>query len=262
MFPLVMVLMAAVIDVRTFVAHRTDMARNLYTLAEMLAGGPLWREARLRNAAVLAVERLRGSAVEGEGNTAGWMRVVVVTRGRDDPGDPAATPARNADGDLCNPTPVPPTPRFCEPEVLYELDGDTATAGTQRFLWNDGGLCGNGGGAAWFEPASLPAMPAAGGRFAANARVLPAEGQDPDGDGPAAPPAQNDWPSRNMNAQQWWVLVEICTNFAGGNSSPGLFGGAMAGFALSAFDASAATLLRRQAWGGSGDLDNCDWCGA
>ena len=146
--PFALVLTAAIMDLRAFAAVRADVAREMYTVAEIVAGAGLWpvatAEAGLRKTMRAAASRLSGctlaelEAATPCGLTAGWMRVVVVARPRDDPGDPTATPpvpaepARNSDGNLCNPATPPP---FCEPEVLLEVDFDEATAGIQRAAW-------------------------------------------------------------------------------------------------------------------------------
>lgn len=255
--PFALVLMAAVVDLRSFAAHRLDIAREFYTVAEVVANSASWPSATaqtaLRKTVNAAVNRLRG-------NTSGWMRVAVVARPRDNPGDSTAVPpvpatqARNSDNNLCNPATNPP---FCEPEVLREVDFDPVASGTQYAEWgggtSDGNSCSD----------ITPRMPVEGNQFAREAVVLPNEDADPDGDGPEAAPASSDWISRNLESDAWWVVVEICTHFGGGTSTPGLFAGGMAGFAMEAFDASAAgARLQRVAWGALDPLDDCAWCGA
>lgn len=264
--PFALILMAAIVDIRAFAMHRADIAREMYTVAEIVSGAGTWdaatAEQALRNTMLAAENRL-------DGNTAGWMRVVVVARPRDNPGDPTATPpvtaapARNSDGALCNPA-APATPPFCEPEVLWELDTDNNTAGVQRAEWNGGGDCGN-------VPSQLPAGAGAGQANAQFPRgtappncagqVLPNECADPDGAGPAPAPAHSAWVSRTLNSDEWWAVVEICTHFGGGTSEVRLFEGAVAGFTMDAFSAR-AVLLRRVAWGSLDDLNDCTWCGA
>lgn len=268
--PFALVLMAAVMDLRAFAAHRSDIAREMYTVAEMVAGSATWPAATapdaLRKVVRAAASRLRGCPITETnpcGRTAGWMRVVVVARPRDVPADPTATPpvpspvpARNSDGNPCNPAP-PATPPFCEPEVLREVDMDTATTGVQRAEWGgtaaDGNLC----------VTTLSGMPAQGSDFGSTQVVLPNEDGDPDGDGPAPAPAPTAWISRTLNADEWWAVVEVCTHFGGGTSTPGLFEGGMAGFAMDTFDASGSGAWRRRvAWGSHESLDDCTWCGA
>lgn len=260
--PFALILMAAIVDLRAFAAHRADIAREIYTVAEIVAGAATWdaatAEAALRNTMQAAENRLAR-------NTAGWMRVVVVARPRDNPGNPPATPAvpaRNSDGNLCNPAAAPP---FCEPEVLWELDTDTNIAGLQRAEWNNVGDC-----------ATVPSLlPANGAQFPRGTpppncagQVLPNECADPDGAGPAPAPAHSDWVSRTLNSEEWWAVVEVCTHFGGGDSNPGPFGGGMfRGIEVfdtfaEPFDARFAVLLRRVAWGALEPLNDCTWCGA
>ncbi len=258
--PFALVLTAAIMDLRAFAAHRSDIAREIYTVAEIVAGAGLWAaasaDAGLRKTMAAASTRLQQ-------NTSGWMRVVVVARPRDDPGDPTATPpvlatpARNSDGNLCNPAANPP---FCEPEVLAEVDFDAATAGIQRAEW--GGAASDGNRCATTDSG----MPVEGATFGRDAVVLPNEAADPDGSGPTPPPAATDWVSRTLNSDEWWAVVEVCTHFGGGTSTPGLFEGAMSGLTTSVlrtFDVTGSgAWLQRVAWGSHESLDDCTWCGA
>ena len=187
------------------------------------------------------------------------MRVVVVARPRDDPGDPTATPPvpgrtgpQLRRQSLHTATPPP----FCEPEVLLEVDFDAATAGIQRAAW--GGTADNA------CATTLSGM--AGRRRAIWQRcrraAQPRMGT-PDGDGPAPAPAPTDWVSRTLNSDEWWAVVEVCTHFGGGTSTPGLFEGAMWAGGLEQFDATGSGAWRRRiAWGSHEALNDCTWCGA
>ena len=266
--PFALVLMAAIMDLRSFTLYQADLDRELYTVAEVIAGAGSWdattAEDALRKVMRAGADRLRGCPLQNAdacGRSAGWMRVVVIARPRDDPGDPSATPpepavpATNSDGDNCNPTSG--TAPFCEPEVLFEVDFDTATAGIQRAEWGgdatDNNLCAG----------SASGMPNEGAQFGRNVVVLPNEAADPDGDGPDPAPQPTEWISRELTSDEWWTVVEVCTHFAGGTSTPGMFGGGMTGFALNAFDVSGSGALpRRVAWGATEVLDDCNWCGA
>lgn len=267
--PFALVLMAAIVDLRAFSMHRADVDRELYTVAEMVAGAGRWDATTapnaLRKVMRAAADRLRGCPVEDAGrcgHTAGWLRVAVVARARDDPGDASATPPRpavaatNSEGNLCNPTTG--TPPFCEPVMLFEVDFDAATAGVQRAEWggdqSEGNLCAD----------ALTGLPTnIGDQFGANAVVLPNEDADPDGAGPATPPAASNWTSRNLDADEWWAVVEVCTHFAGGTSAPDLFQGGMAGLAIEALDLSGSGAYpRRVAWGSLDSVVSCTWCGA
>ena len=250
--PFALVLMAAIMDLRGFAMHRSDIAREMYTIAEVVAGAGLWpaatAEAGLRKTMRAAVSRVSGCTLaefdDGTrcGKTAGWMRVVVIARPRDDPGDPAATPpvpatpARNSDGNLCNPTASPP---FCEPEVLMEVDLDGTTAGIQRAEWNNGGDCGACG--ATCPGSSMPTREGQqfprGDVMTGAGAVLPNEGGDPT-------QTHDDWVSRTLNPDEWWAVVEVCTHFGGGDSTPSLFEGAFSN-ALFGMQESAGAGFRR-----------------
>ena len=265
--PFAFVLMAAIVDLRSFAMHRTDIDRELYTVAEIVSGSARWSAASapaaLRKIGLAAADRLRGCPISNTGacgHTSGWLRVAVVVRPKDDPGDPTATPpvpatpATNSAGALCNPTAG--TAPFCEPEMLHEIDFDTMTTGIQRIEW--GGGAGDGNQCATTQ-SGMPANE--GDQFAADAVVLPNEAADPDGDGPASPPARADWISRNIAADEWWTVVEACTHFSGGTSTPSLFQGGMTGFALETLDvAGSGAHARRVAWGSIESLDGCIWC--
>ena len=190
------------------------------------------------------------------------MRVAVIARARDDPGDASATPpepavpATNSAGALCNPTAG--TPPFCEPVMLFEVDFDAATAGVQRAQWGgtaaDGNLCAT-------TQSGMPAN--AGTQFGRDDVVLPNEDGDPDGDGPESAPAASEWTSRNLDDDEWWAVVEVCTHFAGGTSTPGLFQGGMAGLAVETLDVSGSGAYpRRVAWGSLDAVADCTWCAA
>ena len=283
--PFALLLMAAIVDLRAFAAHRTDIAREIYTVAEIVAGAALWdattAPAALRKTMLAAATRLSGcTAAELRnnnpcGHTAGWMRVAVVARPRDDPGDPTASPAEppvpanNTAGNPCNPAP-PATPPFCEPNLLYEVDFNATTTGVQRADW--GGAAADGNACAQTNADTRMPQPTANPptvdiydttrRFAEEQQVLPNEDADPDGDGPAPAPAPSAWVSRTLNSDEWWAVVEVCTHFGGGTSTPGLFAGGMAGFAMDAFDAAGSGAWRRRvAWGAHETLDDCTWCG-
>ena len=275
--PFALLLMAAIVDLRAFAAHRTDIAREIYTVAEIVAGAALWDATTapdaLRKTMLAAVTRLSGcTAAELRnntpcGHTAGWMRVAVVARPRHDPTvpDDPSTPsidesitAKNSAGADCNPAP-PATPPFCEPELLREVDFDATTAGVQRADWGGGAADDN----ACAETNADTRMPAQGVQFARDAVVLPNEDADPDGPGPALAPDSTAMVSRTLNSDEWWAVVEICTHFGGGTSTPGLFAGGMAGFTMQAFDAAGSGAWRRRvAWGAHESLDDCTWCGA
>ncbi|MCY3596306.1 MAG: hypothetical protein OXG71_02555, partial [Rhodospirillales bacterium] len=143
--PFVLVLLAAVWDLRQHISFRTELSREMYTVAEAISDAP--SGASPLESAVLAVEeRFRTRSDSGR------VRVVVAGRGTQRPG-----------GIPC-PTPV----TWCLPEVLAAYPASAAdTVGT----WSTGGsnIC----------PSAGDPLPAVGSHFAAGQRMLPQEGMAP-----------------------------------------------------------------------------------
>ena len=172
--PFVLALLAAVWDLRQFIAYRTDLAREMYVLAEAVAndtGG----SAPLRQALQAAEDRFEPRSPSGS------IHAVVVVRG-----------AERADGTSC------PDGAWCPPMVRVAWPRTAAdTAGT----WSEGAdnPC---------APAAGGPFPARGAHFAAGQRVLPDEGAAGTPGDPAL--AEADWVSRNIAAEAWWVVVDTC----------------------------------------------------
>ena len=256
--PFVLVLMAAIWDIRAYTAHRTDLAREIYAVAEMLAAGgdADWTDAEKAaaslNIVTAAAERLDDRSV-------GWLRAIVVTRLQDDAGPPAVE-ATNSEGRDCDAaadgvddpdttwddTEAP----WCEPEVRWQIGRQT---------WGDQGACAN----------IASRLPAEGATFTTTQQVLPHENTDPDGTGPLAAPTHDEWVSRSLEDDEWWVVVETCSHFGrdanpnDGVASPGLIlpGIENIGLGGAVFDAR-LTIYSRVAWGALDALDECawDWC--
>lgn len=78
--PFLLVLMAAVWDLRQFTAHRTDLARELYVVSEILAAGGDWDQDAL--AADGEATQVLSRVQERMGRSgAGWAEAAVVQRG-------------------------------------------------------------------------------------------------------------------------------------------------------------------------------------
>lgn len=254
--PFLVVLMAAIWDIRSYTAYRTDVAREMYTVAQLLttAGRNDWTtDTQKRNA---ATNILAAAANRLDDRSVGWLRAVVVTRLQDVVGPPAVE-ATNSEGRDCDATVATvddpdtawddTTTPWCEPLVRQEIGMQT---------WGDQGAC-----------LDIPSqLPAAGATFAANQSVLPHEDADPDGNGPLTAPPHQQWVSRSLIADEWWVVVEICSHFgrdANPNDdidSPGLLlpGIERVGLGGNFFDAR-LTLRNRVAWGALEELDECNW---
>ena len=247
--PFLLMLMAAIWDVRAYTAYRTDSAREMYAVAELLAasGDDTWTAMEKTDAATniinAATARLDDSSV-------GWLRAVVVTRQQ-----ATSTPVLNSEGRDCDDTPAdvddPDTPvdettvPWCEPVVRREIAWAT---------WGDQGGC-----------ATIDSsLPATGAVFAQDELVLPHEDADPDGDGPLTAPTHDQWVSRSLAGDEWWVVVETCSHFgrdADPNdavSSPGLLLPGIEDISATFFDAR-LTIYNRVAWAAFDELDECHW---
>ena len=253
--PFVLVLMAAIWDIRSYTAYRTDLAREMYAVAEMLAaaGDADWTNAE-QTAASLNI--IRAAAARLDDSSVGWLRAVVVTRLQDDAGPPVVE-ATNSEGRDCDDAvdgvddpdtawdeTVAP---WCEPEVRWQIG---------REVWGDQGACAN----------VASRLPAEGATFASTEQVLPHEGADPDGTGPLLAPTHDQWVSRALGEDEWWVVVETCSHFGrdadpnDGVSSASLIlpGIENIGLGGNFFDARLA-IYNRVAWGALDALDECAW---
>ena len=218
MVPFILVLAAAVWDLRVFTAYRTDVARELFVIAELIANGGAWAtDTAVQNVIEAAAARL------GE-TSAGVLHVAVVTR--------ATT---RHDGSACV-----NDDQWCAPMVrkaFYDTDFSVGT-----------GDCG-----------SIPRiLPDEGDLFAADVTVLTFEDADPDGPGPEVAPSVDEWVSRNMQPEEWWVVVDSCSHFGEGQQSR-LIGRRFMNLGLAALDVS-PVMQRRSAWGSIDDLTDCVWC--
>ena len=210
--PFILVLTAAIWDIRAFTAYRTDVAREIYAVAQVIAGAE-WSDASpLDVVADQAIRRL-------ELSSAGGIRVAVVTRGTESsPGVPCAAGV------------------WCEPMVTVHWPA----APDDWRAWQGG--CPT-------SAATGLTLPPAGVHFGAGEAVLPNED-----DGSAA----DTWLSRNLTDEDWWVVVDTCSQFGLG-TRPGLIGGRFVNLGLRVLDAS-VVMQRRAVWPSSRPLNECDWC--
>ena len=226
MAPFVLMLSGFVWDVRAYISHRTDLAREVYVIAEVVAGAaanPLARtsdpnDQRLVDAFIDRFAR-RG---------AGTVDVAVVRRG-----------ATRHDGVTPCPDPDGTSATWCPPTVTVRWPPATAR---DEGRWQDarrrltvGGDCAG--------PATLPAE---GADFAANVPMLPNE---------AATGNEDDWPSRRMLAEEWWVVVDVCLH-----PGPGVFTGRLIQAGYETVDFGSYTTRFRAAWRSIHDAATCDWC--
>ena len=217
--PFILVLTAAVWDLRTFTAYRTDVAREIFIIAELVANGGNWSS---DTSVVNVINATRARMGE---TSAGVLHVAVVTR--------ATT---RHDGTACV-----NDDQWCAPFVVkafYDRD----------FIPNGTGDCQN-------FPRTLPDE---GDLFADDATVLPFEDADPDGAGPEAAPSVDEWVSRNMQPEEWWVIVDSCSHFGEG-PRPRLIGKRFMNMGLAWIDVT-PVMQKRSAWGSIDDLSDCVWC--
>lgn len=216
--PFILVLSAAVWDLRVFTAYRTDIARELFVIAELIANGTVW-------ASDTSVENVIEAAAARLGETsAGVLHVAVVTR--------ATT---RHDGTTCV-----NDDQWCAPMVTKAFYDNDFPSGT--------GDCAN----------VARILPDEGDLFAADATVLTFEDADPDGAGPLIAPTVDEWVSRNMQPQEWWVVVDSCSHFGEGPRSR-LIGRRFMQLGLASLNV-APVMYRRAAWGSIDDLSDCVWC--
>ena len=244
MVPFVLVMMGLIWDLREYTSHRTELAREMYVVAEVIANeaGP--------HSGVSPIEGVVGQAIEalghrGAGNvrnglrarSAGRISVAVIVRGDRRPGDSVGNPA-------CRDEDIPCLPRLAD---IWPPKSPAAEAA--KGTWNGGGDCARSE-QVLSDP--IQALPDVGDHFPQGQPVLPNE--VPENGSP--PPLEEIWPSRNLRLQEWWVLVDTCFH-----SDPGLFGG-MALRGLEFFDVSDSSFVirRRAAWGSVHDYSDCNWC--
>ncbi len=216
--PFILVLSAAIWDLRVFTAYRTDVARENYVIAELIANGGTWTsDASVENVIEAAAERLGATSH-------GVLHVALVTRA-----------AARHDGTACV-----DDSDWCAPMVTRAFYDYAFPGGA--------GDCRN----------IARILPDEGDRFDVNATVLPFEGADPDGAGPDPAPSVDQWVSRNIQPEEWWIVVDSCSHFGEGPRSR-LIGGRFMNMALATLDVS-PVMQRRSAWVAIDDLSECVWC--
>ena len=233
MFPFVLVMAGLIWDLREYIGHRTDLAREMYVVAEMIANEEDYEEGDKdkRTPIEAAVEQAK---VILERRGAGAVSVTVVARG-DRRDHAAATKDAACDDDTA----------WCLPRARLRWpdasdDDEVASAEWEWIRGGDLNGCEN------FDP---PLLPDEGDHFPTTMPVLPHEGAD-------TATTHNEWPSRNLRRHEWWVVVDTCLH-----ANPGLFGG-MVLRGLAFFDTSDSSLAihRRATWGSQIDVADCKWC--
>lgn len=213
--PFIIILTAAIWDMREYISRYTDLVRESYVVIEAMANQfegntpPFQSVLRTRPPEGPFGRRLVDASV------AGTMSAAVVARG-----------TTHRDGTACA------DDAWCPPEVL------SAWPPTENErVWPPGPRTG------CTEPNALPGV---GTSFAATATVLP--GEDADG------ALEETWVSRNMSAEEWWIVVDICIQ-----PRPGVFTGAFTNYAVETLNLP-FDLNRRFAWPSVHDRGDCEWC--
>ena len=227
MAPFILAVMALVWDLREYVAYRTDLARELFVVAELIAN-----ETDANPVEAMA----RRAAARLESSGAGTIALAVVTRGE-----------QRHDGTVCPTVPDPadpPAASWCPPMVRLAWPPPfVGNNWPSEAIWNDAGACGD------FESR----LPDQGDHFAEEKVVLPNENPA----NTVSPPPETEWISRNMRPTEWWVVVDICLH-----PKPGLFFGRFRDTLVPVMDLSGAGFImrKRAAWGSVHDRATCTWC--
>ena len=231
MAPFVLIISAFVWDLRAYVSHRTDLAREVYVLGEVIADqadlapnpSPLQRSSNPAAPGLIDAFIERFSA-----RGAGTLDIAIVVRGATDRGT-----------SNCSAGP----PAWCPPEVLLRWP-ETPSDG----VWDGGGDC----------APSASTLPDEGDAFPAGACVLPNEDGGADGNlvcGDDGTATEETWVSRQMNERGWWVVVDICLH-----PGPGTFTGPLIAAGMNVLDFGGFTSHARGAWRSIHDRSVCEWC--
>ncbi len=239
--PFVLILSALLWDLRAYVSHRTDLAREVHVVAELIAAeadaSPLVPSTNPLTARFLDAFMDRFAA-----RGAGSIDVAVVARG---------TTRRN--GAPCPPfDPGDPAASWCPPQVYARWP---ATAADGRWAAAGGGAA---GGNCALSASGLPASGAVlpvpdAARTCADtppdpACMLPAED--------AGPGTEDEWVSRRLRDDEWWVVVDVCLH-----PGAGTFTGPLIAAGMNAMDFGSFVSMHRAAWRSLHERGTCLWCG-
>ena len=221
--PFVLALLAAVWDLRQFIAYRTDLAREMYVLAQAVADdavGGTGGQGALRGgdgggrAALRSPEHGGRHPRRRRGSRPGSRRRHDVPRWRVVPADGAGRLARDR----------------------HESRGHMAGRAGQP-VHADRGATRSRPRATISRPGSACCRTRARRERGANAAL-----------------AEKDWVSRNIGPQAWWVVVETCVE-----PPPGLFVGRLTGLSAPLLG-TPYVWRRRAAWPSIHSRADCAWC--
>ena len=215
MTPLLLAVVGAIWDVREYTSYRIAMAREIFVVAQAIAGEA---DATAGPPPPAAIARFR-ERLELR-SRAGRINVAVVVRGDVQHDGTPCVP-----GDWCAPRVLSVWPPPGDPLGTWSLDGAPSDCdGASR-------------------------LPAAGAYYLEDQPVLPHEGQIA-----GTPQPTPDWVSRNMDDEEWWVVVEACLDPA-----PGLFFRVLRSLSVGLVDTSFA-FQRHAAWRSLHQRTDCTWC--
>ena len=229
--PFVVALSGVVWDLRAYISHRTDLAREIYVVAEVISN---------RHDTNLIGRVATAFADRFQDNGAGSIDVALVTRGD-----------VRRDGSAClDPYDETAANRFCLPLVQRRWPAAPADG-----LWSErcpplapSCVSAPGGSHCQTSGRSTSRLPGEGDHFPADMAVFPNEG--PDGPDPASRSL-----SRDFNDDEWWVVVDVCLE-----PGAGLFTGRLIHTSMQVLDFSGFILGSRAAWRSLHPRSNCLWC--
>ena len=224
--PFVLILLATVWDVRESVSHRTQLTRDMYVVAELIADHSE-SPSPIANVLSKLSTRLQTESVGGS------LTAAVVVRGTERP-----------DSTTC------PADEWCQPEVAVRTHVSWAPEDTACAAAPDDALPSAGD---HFD-ADATVLPNEDAIAATDTTDTDTDTDTDSDDDADDDPAHAAWLSRNMTDDEWWVVVDACFE-----PSPGLFFGRLPQMAAQLFDTS-FTVRKRAAWGSVHDLDDCGWC--
>ena len=225
--PFLISLVAIVWDVRQHLLDRTKVVRQMDTIAQAVAteltNNPL-------QGTVDAVVNMFQSWT-----ASGSVQIAVVVRGTERRGTP----------------PVPcPANQWCPPRVLRVVPGAAGVQTAPR-TWQSAG--GNGCTDP-SDPDNRTFLPALGNHFGATDLVMICEVGGAACGRSGVTLTEPNWVSRNMNAQQWWVVLDVCVE-----PVRGMFAGRFTNWTVDLFDGQSEE-RRRVVWPSLYELVDCDWC--
>lgn len=241
--PFILALSGVIWDMRAFLGHRAELAREVYSVAEVISSQT--STSPIEPVAEAFADRFRDAG-------AGSIDIAVVTRGaqREVGGVNMAcntfVPDADADGDEDDDDDAL---NWCRPQVRVRWPG---AAAPRDGLWSErcpalspSCVAQLGGNHCQENGRSTSTLPRQGEHFPSIGAVFPNEaGAD-----------ESRWLSRLFSGAEWWVVVDVCLE-----PGHGTFTGRLIPAGMQALDFSELTVGVRGAWRALELLNDCDWC--